>query len=107
MTQYTSSIVSHKKLVFVELFKGTGSMFHIADMMSHFSHIYTLDVNPECHADFTCDIREPIEVETTLQKLLSNGFIIIMHASPPCNAFSRMNTNQKNPQAIHFKMHSM
>jgi hypothetical protein len=84
-----------KKMTFVDIFKGTGSMSLHARMYG-ISSIVTLDIEPSCDASFTCDIMDVDDNHCfcrALDDYIKSGTIIIMHASPPCNEFSRMNTN--------------
>lgn len=80
--------------VFVDLFSGTGSMAVQAARMG-FKSVITLDKNPDSDADFCCDILEmeddhPFYVK--MDSFIEEGRMILMHSSPPCDAFSRMNT---------------
>lgn len=92
MSQNKQNVISENKLVFVDLFKGTGSMARHAHIIGYFKKIITLDVDESCEPDIVADIRNASELEKTLSEYQSKGYVIIMHASPPCQQFSRMNT---------------
>ena len=93
-TQHGCKNVSALKLVFVELFKGTGSMSKIASIMGNFKegNIITVDIDDTCDATYTCDIRNCKDLEKCLDSFMKQGYIIIMHASPPCQHFSKAKT---------------
>ena len=84
-----------KRPMYIELFKGTGSMSRNANIIG-FDSIVSLDNNPDCEADFVCDIAD-VGVQTHdfdkhVMEGIREGRIIIMTASPPCDQFSQMNT---------------
>jgi hypothetical protein len=80
--------------VFVDLFCGTGSMATQAARMG-FSTVLSLDKDPDSTAQFCCDVLDLDDEHPFCEKLdsfIADGRVIIMHASPPCEAFSQMNT---------------
>lgn len=84
-----------KRPVFVELFAGTGSMSKEARGLSvRFADIITLDIDDKFHTPtYKCDILEVKQDHDLYKKLyeyIEAGHMIICHASPPCNEFSRM-----------------
>lgn len=86
--------LSAKKLVFVDLFSGTGSMASQARIHG-ITNVITVDIKHENNPTFACDImdiNDDHEFCVMMDDYIKNGMIIIMHASPPCNEFSRMNT---------------
>lgn len=89
--------------IFIDLFSGTGSM---ATHSKYFSYdaVKTLDNNPDNDADFQYDIMDigidtggadgvADALSTYIRQRMKEGHMIVFHASPPCNQFSRMNTN--------------
>lgn len=91
----SADILAHSKdPVFVDLCCGTGSMSRQAKMMG-FKTVISVDVNEEYNPDFCCDILDIDERHplcNKLDELIKEGRVIVMHCSPPCDQFSRMNT---------------
>ena len=83
-----------KRTIFVELCCGTKSMSKAAKMLDMDKTI-TLDCDEDRNADYTCDIMHVTDTHPMIEYLeicKKRGDDIMMHASPPCNDFSRMNT---------------
>ena len=91
----SSEQVAGKKLAFVELFCGTAAM---TQHTVHFNieKVLTVDKDEGCEPTFACDVgligSPDCKFTTYVDDLIKQGYVILMHASPPCNAFSRMNT---------------
>lgn len=80
--------------VFVDLFCGEGSMSNQAARMG-FKTVLTLDWDESCSPDFCCNILKVHDEHVFIKRmeaLIAEGYIIVMHASPPCDQFSKMNT---------------
>ena len=83
-----------KKPIFVELFCGTKSMSDNARLLDYF-RVKTLDSSEIVDADYKCDIMDVDDshaLSKWIEKKMKRGHIIVMHSSPPCEEFSRMNT---------------
>jgi hypothetical protein len=96
--------INPKKLAFVELFKGTGSMSSYTTIFKDIKEVVTLDKEAAFEPTFVMDILDANPGSPFIDKmndLVRQGYFIIMHASPPCNTFSKMNTNgQKDDETI-------
>lgn len=80
--------------VFVDMCCGTGSMSKQALRMG-FKTVITVDMNDSFSPDFCCDILDVHDGHpffTKLDEFVKEGRVIVMHCSPPCDQFSRMNT---------------
>jgi hypothetical protein len=80
--------------VFVELCSGTKSM-SVQALRMGFKTVVTLDRENDYSPDYCCDIMDVDGDHPFLKKMndfVKEGRVIVMHASPPCNEFSRMNT---------------
>lgn len=100
----SSDTIHQDKMAFVELFKGTGSMSSHTHHFRSIKHVITLDKEASFEPTFVTDILDANAGSpfiTKMDELVRDGYFIIMHASPPCNAFSRMNTTgSKNDDVI-------
>lgn len=80
------------KYAFFEICSGTGAMSNAAAVVKYDS-AYTMDILPCMKPSFLCDITDPVTLQPVVAKILelkAQGFWIVFHFSPPCNAYSRM-----------------
>ena len=75
------------------LFKGTGSVDRSLEKLGF--HVDSLDIDPKCNATWTADI---LKWEDWRQiKPMTYDYI---HASPPCQQYSRARTTAKTPRNL-------
>lgn len=82
------------KLFLVDIFSGTGSMSKVA-RHAGFEEVISVDISgdaaqPTVLGDIM-DLRVMAEVKERIVKLLSKGWLPLLHLSPPCEAFSIAN----------------
>jgi|UniRef100_A0A6C0BF00 hypothetical protein len=77
-------LISQDKIVFVELFKGTGSMSSYIHHFPAIKHVITLDNHADFEPTFHMDILEANEGSvfiTKMDELVRDGYFIIMHVT--------------------------
>ena len=84
-----------RKIVFVDVFSGTGSMSNVAKQFHPEIEVIRLDFDPSAEADYKVDILDVGDGHEFIKRLkrhTASGDVILFHVSPPCNEFSTMNT---------------
>lgn len=75
------------------LFKGTGSMDRALEKLGF--HVDSLDIDPKCNATWTADI-----LKWDDWRRVEPGTYDYVHASPPCQQYSRARTTAKTPRNL-------
>ena len=73
----------------LDLFTGTGSVSKV--FRENGWDTFTLDIDPACNADLTCDI-----LELTREQLPPPESVFFIWASPPCTSTSGPARQQRN-----------
>jgi hypothetical protein len=77
----------------LDLFCGTKSVSRV--FAAHGWDTFTLDIDPSCNADLTCDI-----LDLKREQLPPAESVSFIWASPPCTQYSRARTNAKTPRDL-------
>ena len=77
----------------LDLFCGTKSVSRV--FAAHGWETFTLDIDPSCHADLTCDI-----LDLKREQLPSPESVFFIWASPPCTEYSRARTRALKPRNL-------
>jgi hypothetical protein len=95
--------LSLDRVLFVELCSGTGVMARTALAKGLCSEIMTVDCDEETRPTHLLDLTSASDVlrlHDILDRYRRDGHLIVMHASPPCNEWSRANTRSENRDRV-------